>query len=57
MEYETGESELYDLQEDPYQLDNVYEDTGLAHFWRLEKALDALRGCAAEECRAAEDGY
>ena len=57
VEYETGESELYDLQEDPYQLDNVYEDTGLADLWRLERSLEALRGCAAEECRAAEDGY
>jgi N-acetylglucosamine-6-sulfatase len=57
VEYETGESELYDLREDPYQLDNVYEDTGLADLWRLERSLEALRGCAAEECRAAEDGY
>ena len=57
VEYETGESELYDLQEDPYQLHNVYEDTGLEHLWRLEGSLDALRECAAEECRTAEDGY
>jgi arylsulfatase A-like enzyme len=57
VEYETGESELYDLEEDPYQLHNVYEDTGLGDLWRLEGALDALRECAAEECRAAEDGY
>jgi arylsulfatase A-like enzyme len=57
VEYETGESELYDLREDPYQLDNVYEDTGLADLWRLERSLEALRECAAEECRAAEDGY
>ncbi len=57
VEYETGESELYDLQEDPYQLHNVYEDTGLEDLWRLEGALDALRECAAEECRTAEDDY
>ena len=57
VEYETGESELYDLQEDPYQLHNVYEETGLEHLWRLEASLDALRECAAEECRVAEDGY
>ncbi len=56
VEYETGESELYDLEKDPYQLNNVYEDTGLKDLWRLEGWLEALRGCAAEECRAAEDG-
>jgi N-acetylglucosamine-6-sulfatase len=57
VEYETGESELYDLREDPYQLHNVYEDTALEHLWRLEESLDALRECAGDECRAAEDGY
>jgi N-acetylglucosamine-6-sulfatase len=56
-EYETGESELYELEKDPYELNNVYEDTELKHLWRLEEALDALRDCVGEECRAAEDGY
>ena len=57
VEYETGESELYDLRKDPYQLNNAYEETELKHLWRLEEGLDALRDCAGEECRAAEDGY
>ena len=57
VEYETGESELYALGRDPYQLNNEYEDTELKHLWRLEGGLDALRDCAGEECRAAEDGY
>jgi N-acetylglucosamine-6-sulfatase len=56
VEYETGESELYDLEEDPYELDNVYEETELEHLWRLEGWLDALRECVGEECRAVEDG-
>jgi arylsulfatase A-like enzyme len=56
VEYETGESELYDLKKDPYELDNTYEDAGLDDLWRLEGWLGALRGCAGEECRAAEDG-
>ena len=55
MEYETGENELYDLTEDPYQLDNTYEDAGLDYLWRYEGWLDALRDCAAEECRTAEN--
>jgi N-acetylglucosamine-6-sulfatase len=56
VEYETGESELYDLEEDPYELNNVYEETELEHLWRLEGWLDALRECVGEECRAVEDG-
>jgi N-acetylglucosamine-6-sulfatase len=57
VEYDTGESELYDLQKDPYELNNIYEETPLKHLWRFEGWLDALRDCAGEECRAAEDGY
>jgi arylsulfatase A-like enzyme len=57
VEYETGESELYDLEKDPYELNNVYEETGLKDLWRLEGWLEALRECVGEECRAAEDGY
>jgi N-acetylglucosamine-6-sulfatase len=56
VEYESGESELYDLEEDPYELDNVYEETELEYLWRLEGWLDALRECVGEECRAVEDG-
>ena len=57
VEYETGESELYNLRKDPYQLNNVYEDTELKSLWRLKEWLDALRDCVGEECRVAEDGY
>jgi N-acetylglucosamine-6-sulfatase len=56
VEYETRESELYDLEKDPYELNNVYKETELEHLWRLERWLDALRECVAEECRAVEDG-
>jgi N-acetylglucosamine-6-sulfatase len=55
VEYETGESELYDLEKDPYELDNVYEDADLDSLWRYEGWLEALRDCAGEDCRAAED--
>jgi N-acetylglucosamine-6-sulfatase len=56
VEYESGESELYDLEEDPYELNNVYEETELEHLWRLAGWLEALRGCVGEECSAVEDG-
>jgi N-acetylglucosamine-6-sulfatase len=55
VEYDNGESELYDLEKDPYELDNVYEDTDLDQLWRYEGWLGSLRDCAGEECRAAED--
>jgi N-acetylglucosamine-6-sulfatase len=57
VEYATGESELYVLEKDPYELHNEYEDTDLDQLWRFEAWLDALRDCAGEECRAAEDDY
>jgi arylsulfatase A-like enzyme len=57
VEYATGESELYDLDKDPYELHNHYKDTDLDQLWRYEGWLDALRDCAGEECRAAEDGH
>jgi N-acetylglucosamine-6-sulfatase len=56
VEYKTGEHELYDLEEDPYELRNLYETAPADLKRRLEEQLDALRQCSAEECRAAEDG-
>jgi arylsulfatase A-like enzyme len=56
VEYKTGEHELYDLEEDPYELRNLYTTASPDLKRRLERQLDALRKCAAEECRAAEDG-
>ena len=57
VEYESGERELYDLKEDPYQLDNRYEIAGPDLIQRAEGWLEALRGCAGATCRTAEDGY
>jgi N-acetylglucosamine-6-sulfatase len=53
-EYGNGERELYDLKDDPYQLDNRYE---AADPELLRERLAALRGCAGADCRAAEDGH
>jgi N-acetylglucosamine-6-sulfatase len=55
VEYETGESELYDLEKDPYELNNVYEDADLDQLWRYEGWLESLRDCAGEDCLTAED--
>jgi N-acetylglucosamine-6-sulfatase len=55
VEYGTGERELYDLREAPYQLNNVYESTDPELLRRLQGRLAALRGCSGTTCEAAED--
>ncbi len=54
VEYESGERELYNLGSDPYELNNRYPatkpDAGLV------SRLHALKTCAADSCRAAENG-
>ena len=54
VEYATGERELYDLTEDPYQLTNLagHADRGLLH--DLSSQLMAMAGCDGSECRAIE---
>lgn len=54
VEYESGERELYDLEADPYELENLHGSAGPALEERLEARLAALRGCAGEGCRTAE---
>jgi arylsulfatase A-like enzyme len=55
VEYGKGETELYDLTNDPYELENVYETTDPALVEDLKTRLEALRGCSGDECREAED--
>jgi N-acetylglucosamine-6-sulfatase len=55
VEYKTGERELYALEEDPYELRNLYATAPPDLKRRLEGQLDALRQCAEENCRAAEE--
>ena len=56
-EYGNGERELYDLEDDPHELDNRYEAADLELLQRLRGQLAALRGCAGTDCRAAENGH
>ncbi len=56
VEYKTGEHELYDLREDPYQLENIYDDAPEDLLEQLNVQLDALRQCEGDDCRAAEGG-
>jgi N-acetylglucosamine-6-sulfatase len=54
VQWETGERELYDLQRDPYQLDNVYKTADPTLIGRLKTRLKLLEDCAGTTCRAAE---
>ena len=55
VEYNNGETELYDLEADPYELDNIYESADPALLEDLKARLEALRNCSGDGCRQAED--
>jgi N-acetylglucosamine-6-sulfatase len=55
VEYANGERELYDLQTDPYQLQNLAASADPALLADLAAQLDHLRVCAGADCRTAED--
>jgi N-acetylglucosamine-6-sulfatase len=54
LEYETGERELYYLGSDPHELNNRYPATTPSA--GLVSRLQALKTCAGDGCRAAENG-
>lgn len=56
VEYQDGFIELYDLKNDPYELENIAsgaDKTLLTHFSEL---LHALVKCSGSECSALDDG-
>ena len=53
-EYSTGEKELYDLAEDPYQLENIAGQRPEPEA-ELSAKIAALKNCAGEGCRVAEN--
>jgi arylsulfatase A-like enzyme len=58
IEYEGGGRELYDLEDDPYQLENAFAQNpppDRALVSGLEDQLDKLRGCKATACKDAEN--
>jgi hypothetical protein len=55
VRYSTGEKELYDLSNDPYELQSLHNSAGTELKRRLATRLDALEGCAAQSCRSAEN--
>jgi arylsulfatase A-like enzyme len=55
VEYAAGERELYDLRKDPYELHSLHDSADPALISKLDARLDALRNCAGEGCRSAEN--
>ena len=55
IEYDNGDVELYDLQNDPYELESLHESADPALVEDLKARLEALKSCSGEGCREAED--
>jgi len=53
IEYEGGSRELYTLGTDPYEISSTPTSSSATS---LQKRLQALKGCARDSCRAAENG-
>jgi N-acetylglucosamine-6-sulfatase len=56
VEYETGERELYNRQEDPYQLESIHKTADPALLQALHARVMTLKACAGKSCEAAENG-
>ncbi len=54
VEYLTGERELYDLVQDPYQIDNLASEANPSLVRALSKRLARMTACTADSCRAIE---
>ena len=54
VEYATGEKELYDLKNDPYQLQNLAAQDDTALLAQLSARARQLITCAGAACRSAE---
>jgi arylsulfatase A-like enzyme len=57
VEYKTGEVELYDLANDPQELNNLAGRAEKVLLSRMGETLEALRSCSADSCRLAESGF
>lgn len=50
-EHESGPRELYDLRQDPYQLESQHDTAPPGELRRLSRRLSKLASCAGETCR------
>jgi arylsulfatase A-like enzyme len=56
VEYQNGEAEYYDRQNDPYEVNSLYNGSSGIQPADLAARLQALKNCAGSTCRSAEDG-
>ncbi|MET9342063.1 sulfatase [Nonomuraea sp. NPDC003804] len=54
VKYVTGETQLYDLTTDPYQLNNLAATAPPELLSNLQARLDAMRTCSGATCRTAD---
>ncbi|WP_346152365.1 sulfatase [Nonomuraea recticatena] len=54
VRYETGEIQLYDLTQDPYQLHNLARTAPADLLANLQARLDMMRACSGATCRTAD---
>lgn len=55
MEFEGGARELYNLEKDPYQLENLAHETDPDFVEALSSRLAQLANCKAAQCRRLEN--
>ena len=55
VRYATAEMELYDISNDPYELQSLHDSASSELKGRLATRLDALEGCVAQSCLSAEN--
>ena len=55
VEYVTGETELYDLTKDPYELTNLVSTADPKLLAALSARVKLLESCQAADCRTVED--
>lgn len=55
VEYDDGELEFYDLNADPYELQNLAGELSHDTLVLLHQKLEALKYCAGSDCRTLED--
>lgn len=51
VEFTSGSRELYDLRQDPYQLDSLHDTAPPGQLRRLSRRLEKLATCAEDTCR------
>ena len=54
VDYERGETALYDLNNDPYEINNIVSTAALGVLAALREQLAALERCAGPSCRVAD---